>query len=328
MHGWVARYAEAGFGALDSLRLLPARNADHSGVRVLMYHGIVPSVPSQIAVEAVDGAMFRSQMQYLKSRFELLHADELPEVLAKPDSETGRQLLLTFDDGFGNNATVVRPILEELQIPAIFFVSLRHVVPGRLLWFTHAKALFARYPAQSLFLLGRKWRLATSAERNRSWTQFLDLSRLVRIADLYASLEPYPVTSFISSEIIEDEMRGMTEQEIAAIAASRVISIGAHTVNHPYLTKCSESEMDAEILGSKIELERICGRPIKLFAYPDGDYDGRVVNAVRKAGFQLGFAVNRRPAGCNDGREFSIGRTGIYRGGTGLLAAKAYGWLN
>jgi len=272
--------------------------------------------------------MFHRQVSYLKKKFRLLHASELRETLANPVQGTGPAILLTFDDGLGNNATVVRPILEELQIPAIFFVSLRHTMPGRLLWFTHAKALFACHPRKSLFLLGRKWPLSSSAERNRSWVKFCQFARLVGVGEMYASLEAYPVTSLVSPETVENELRGMTEQEIAAIARSQVISIGAHTVNHPHLTGCSEAELKEEISGSKIELERICGRPIVLFAYPDGDYDHRVVTAVRNAGFQLAFAVNRRSTGLDDIPGFTIRRVGIYRGGTGLLAAKAYGWLN
>jgi len=319
---------DVGLRAIDRLGLVSAWNSDDCPVRVLMYHGVLPQCPSQVAAEGVDRFIFRRHMQYLKKRFQLLHANELAEALAKPASGTRPQIALTFDDGLGNNATVVRPILEELQIPAIFFVSLRHTVPGRLLWFTHARALFACHPAKSLFLLGRNWPLSSSAERSRSWAEFCHISRLVGIGELYASLEAYPVMSFVSSETVENEMRGMTEREIAAIAASKVISIGAHTVNHPYLTRCSEAELREEILGSKIDLQRICGRPIILFAYPDGDYDDRVVREVRNAGFLLGFAVNRRGPGCNDIPEFTIRRAGIYRGGTGLLAAKAYGWLN
>ena len=41
------------------------------------------------------------------------------------------EVVLTFDDGFANNATVARPVLEELQMSAVFFVSTRHLEPGR-----------------------------------------------------------------------------------------------------------------------------------------------------------------------------------------------------
>lgn len=328
MGDWFAQCGEACFAALDSLQLLPPRNTDQNGVRVLMYHGILPRPRSRFGVQAVDLDMFRKQMQYLKRNFQLLHASQLTEALAKPVLGMRPQVVLTFDDGFANNATVARPVLEELQIPAIFFVSLRHTTPGRFLWFSHARALFACYPEQRLFLLGQEWSLATSDERNRNWARFCHLSRLVRTGELYDSLESYPVSSFIPSEIVEDEMRGMTEQEIAAVATSRMITIGAHTINHPYLTGCSEAEMNKEISASKTELERICGRPIALFAYPDGDYNAYIVAAVRKAGFQFAFAVNRRPMDGNEVCRFEIRRVGIYRGGTGLLAAKARGWLD
>src|SRR5262245_45782527 len=120
MRALLVRYMDVGIRAIDWLGLVSAWKRDDCPVSSLMYHGIVPQCPSQVAAEAVDLCIFRRQMQYLKERFQLLHANELAEALAKPGSGRRPQLALTFDDGLGNNATVVRPVLEELQIPAIF----------------------------------------------------------------------------------------------------------------------------------------------------------------------------------------------------------------
>jgi len=324
-HFLLGKCADIGISAAERLGLLFGKTYGRHDVRVLMYHEILPQSPSRIGRGGVDREMFRKQMHYLKEKFRLLHANELndPPSMTGPGSRP--RLMLTFDDGIGNNASVAWPILEQLKIPAIFFVSLRHTEPDRFLWFMHAIALFMLHPGPRIELMNREWPLASPVERRNSWKRFVAFSYSVNHADIYAALSRYPVASFVPPEIIENEMRGMTPQEIAAIAASELVTIGAHTLNHPYLTKCSESDLRDEIFGSKTQLEQICRREVTMFAYPDGDYDQRVVAAVKRSGFQTAFAVNLREGLSSD--NFTARRSGVYRGGTGLLAAKAYGWL-
>ena len=315
--------ANASARFIDSAGLLPSRSHG-ARLRVLMYHRILANGLPRVGSEAVDAKAFHSQIKYLKRNFRLLHSNEIETNWPPPSGDSRPAVLLTFDDGIGNNATVAAPILEELQVPAVFFVSLRHTQPGQLLWFMHASALFSLCASSTVQVFGRDWPLASPAQRRTALNEFVAQSYKHPVQQIYDDLARYPVQTFVSAEVIERELRGMTEREIAAVSASRHITIGAHTVNHPYLTSCSDAELQREIAGSKSELERICGRPVTAFAYPDGDYDARVAAAVERAGFRVAFSVNERPAG-SLGR-MSIMRAGVYRGGLGLLAMKARGW--
>ncbi|UUZ56827.1 polysaccharide deacetylase family protein [Massilia sp. H-1] len=57
------------------------------------------------------------------------------------------------------------------------------------------------------------------------------------------------------------------------------IEIGAHTISHPILTSLDDASSRLEIEGGKRELEAIIGKPVRLFAYPNGkvgkDFDQR-----------------------------------------------------
>ena len=68
--------------------------------------------------------------------------------------------------------------------------------------------------------------------------------------------------------------------------------IGAHTLSHPRLTAMPLPEAVAEIQRSKTELESILQTSVVSFAYPYGDCDEAVKNAVRAAGFALGIATD------------------------------------
>ena len=68
--------------------------------------------------------------------------------------------------------------------------------------------------------------------------------------------------------------------------------IGAHTMSHPRLSTLPLPEAAAEIRRSKTELETALHTQIISFAYPYGDCNEAVKNAVRAAGFALGIATD------------------------------------
>ena len=68
--------------------------------------------------------------------------------------------------------------------------------------------------------------------------------------------------------------------------------IGAHTQSHPRLSALPLPEAAAEIRRSKAALETTLQTEIVTFAYPYGDLNEAVKNAVREAGFALGVATD------------------------------------
>lgn len=74
---------------------------------------------------------------------------------------------------------------------------------------------------------------------------------------------------------------------------SKSFEIGAHTMTHPDLTRLSDTEVEKEILESKIYLEKIIGKPVVSFCYPSGWYENRHVATLRKLGFLLARTVKR-----------------------------------
>jgi peptidoglycan/xylan/chitin deacetylase (PgdA/CDA1 family) len=70
----------------------------------------------------------------------------------------------------------------------------------------------------------------------------------------------------------------MSWSELRAIAG-RSIEIGAHTANHPDLTKLSEAAADRELAGCRAAIEQEAGVPVDSFAYPYG----AVNDAIRRA---------------------------------------------
>lgn len=318
-------FVERGLRILDSLGLFRLLDrSDRSATTVLMYHASVQKGSSRIGNAAIDRDSLASHVSFLKRHCDLVSPAEM--TFGNQERASGRpRVLLTFDDGLGNNAIHAMPVLEDLKAPAIFFVSTSHVTAGRYLWFIHARALFWCWRGARLELLGRVWNLGPSEDRERVFEEFVTWSRRYSVQKISSQLAAYPVESFASPELIDQEIRGLTVEEARAAARNPLFMLGAHTRNHPLLTACSDTELKDEIDGSGIDIEHLCGvRPIA-FAYPEGDYDARVIEAVERAGFSVAFATSGPPK--SESARFAVSRVGIYSGGTGILAARIRGWL-
>jgi peptidoglycan/xylan/chitin deacetylase (PgdA/CDA1 family) len=77
----------------------------------------------------------------------------------------------------------------------------------------------------------------------------------------------------------------LTPEEIVEL--SKKHNIGGHTVTHPQdLKLLNDEELDYEIGENRKWLQELTGQPIKDFCYPRGRYDDRVIEAVKRAGYE------------------------------------------
>ena len=100
--------------------------------------------------------------------------------------------------------------------------------------------------------------------------------------------------------------------EVAEMARSPWVSIGAHSHCHSILVQLDRERVRESIETSKQLLEEWTDRPVDCFAYPNGDYDDTVIGAVREAGFKCGMTVLPRPWSATDSL-FAIPRIGVGR---------------
>jgi peptidoglycan/xylan/chitin deacetylase (PgdA/CDA1 family) len=133
-------------------------------VVVLGYHRVtaLPSDPNSLAV-APDN--FRVHMEYLKQNFQIVRFDEDWSRVRKP------AVVVTFDDGYADNMFEALPILEDIGVPATFFISTDNLETGSGFWWDELERMVlggANYPAH--FELedvrhGRKWPTVSFDER-------------------------------------------------------------------------------------------------------------------------------------------------------------------
>ena len=91
-----------------------------------------------------------------------------------------------------------------------------------------------------------------------------------------------------------DREQVMTAEELRSLPD--LVDLGSHTLKHPHLTTLDEAELREELVTSRVKLETVRDRPVRLLAFPYGDYDERVVRACREAGYERVFMIDPQPA--------------------------------
>jgi len=67
--------------------------------------------------------------------------------------------------------------------------------------------------------------------------------------------------------------------------------MGAHSRFHPKLTLIGPNEAQAEIGGSKAELESLLGQTVELFAFPYGDFNQQTLHFCKEAGYRFVYSI-------------------------------------
>jgi len=82
--------------------------------------------------------------------------------------------------------------------------------------------------------------------------------------------------------------------EVYEIDRNPLFSVYSHSISHPSLPKLGDRELEKEIARSKTIYEKRLGGDRSFFSYPMGHYDNRVIKAIAKHGYKMGFAVSDR----------------------------------
>jgi peptidoglycan/xylan/chitin deacetylase (PgdA/CDA1 family) len=97
-------------------------------------------------------------------------------------------------------------------------------------------------------------------------------------------------TFTLTVEYPAEARMALSNAEIAEMRES--VDFQSHTRFHPILTTCSDEDCVDEIAGSRVEVEKLVGKPCRHFSYPNGDYTERELQLVRESGYRSARTIN------------------------------------
>ncbi|SFZ71610.1 polysaccharide deacetylase family protein [Chitinimonas taiwanensis] len=251
---------------------------------ILTFHRVLAQ-PDPLLPDEPDVARFDEELRWLGRWFQVLPLDEAAARL-QAGSLPARAAVITFDDGYANNATQALPLLQKHAMPATFFIASGFLNGGRMWNDAIIETVRGcRQPQLDLSALGLgSWPLGSVAERRQALNGLIAkikyqtpperLALVAQIADL-------------AEVTLPDDLMMRSEQVRLLHRAG--MQIGAHTCSHPILATLSDAEAEREIVDSQAALQDIIAAPVRLFAYPNGrpgkDYHASHTAMLRRAGF-------------------------------------------
>lgn len=269
----------------------------HPGTRagrllILIYHRVRPH-PDPMFPGEVDADRFDWHLSLLRRHCRPIALRDAVRGLYD-DLLPPRSVAVTFDDGYADNVTVALPILQRHGIPATFFIAPGFLDGGRM-WNDSIIEAVRRAPGKSLDLTDfGHGVVVVGAEASRRRIAELIIGTVKHLAPQARLDHVNQLCRRIGVDLPVDLM--MTTGQVRLLVDSGQ-QIGAHTMTHPILRTLSDDLARAEIQLSRQALERITGRPVRAFAFPNGrpgdDYTERDCDLVRDLGFE--FALSTRP---------------------------------
>jgi peptidoglycan/xylan/chitin deacetylase (PgdA/CDA1 family) len=289
-----------------------ARAAVRRGGAVLMYHQIVDT-PVSVWDTAVSPSHFRQHMEaLLDSRRPVLPFGGFVAAL-RAGALPPRAIAVTFDDGYADNAVLALPVLEDLGLPATFFVTDCAVDAAGEMWWDELERILLVSPELpdhlEISVAGQRLEFpidGTPAD-SEGWQASFDEPRCGRQAAMVAiwrALTPLPLAEkqAVCTELVawsggdarpRPTHRMLTGAELARMAASPSVEIGSHTMTHASLP--AADDLVYELQHSKESLSARIGSPVEVVAYPSGHYDDRVRQATAGAGYVAAASCDAGP---------------------------------
>jgi peptidoglycan/xylan/chitin deacetylase (PgdA/CDA1 family) len=268
---------------------------------ILTSHHVRPPRPERFQpnrlLEVTPWFLARVVKLLRHSRVDVVSLDEMHRRMTKGDFRR-RFVCLTFDDGYRDTIEHAYPILKEADMP--FAVYVPTAFPDRLgeLWWLVLEAVIARNERVGLVIDGenQSFDCRSVADKRAVYKElYWWLRRRETEPEMHAVVRDLAARYQVDiAEFCQDLC--MSWQEIATLAADPLVTIGAHTVNHPMLSKLPENAVRAEMDLSRLVIEAALGlRPAHL-SYPYGDPGSAGPREFAMAA-ALGFktAVTTRP---------------------------------
>ncbi|MCL4874150.1 polysaccharide deacetylase family protein [bacterium] len=279
-------------GALRVLKLVLLKDK----AVVLMYHRVLTKEERDGSFShsgiVVEREVFEKQMRFLGKEFTIIGESEFNLRLKEKRPFETASCLVTFDDGWLDNATNALPALKKNGIPALVFLAHGYIGTGKMFWQERMTALlsaaFDDRAGNSALLAGYGLKAGDAAGRLPAIRRFIESQKKRTHSEIEETLRELSDSIPVRPGPGRDRFLGAPD---IAEMLSGGVSFGSHGVSHRILTMLPRPEAESEIRDSRSGVALLTGRTPSSFSYPNGDHDDYTAALVEKHGYDAAFTT-------------------------------------
>lgn len=282
--------------------LRAARFWRRNRLTILTVHGVMGEHPCQTwrpFRSFLEPRQLEQYIRVLQRDYQFVSLSEAVDMLCGRETKRARCLVLTFDDGYRNNATAAWPILQQCGVPATFFLVSGLVENPEPFWFDRLDYAFQQLPVDrtslSLAIGDRVDELDVQGRQGRfnSCRAVRELCKLRSPEEIQSVVEQ--VENAANGSLVDtfagDEWTALMGVEDIQRMSGEGADFGSHTVNHVILDKASDETARYEFAESKQAIENWTGRACEHVCYPSGRTNSRTPIVAREAGYVCGLTT-------------------------------------
>lgn len=303
-----------------------------SKLQVAMYHYVRDLKNSRYPnIKGMDYQLFKEQIAFFKKEFNIV---TMQDVIAAWNSKSAKDilppnaLLLTFDDGYIDNYTVVFPILMENNIQGSFFIPGKTFNENVLLDVNKIHFLLASADINSLVqdvfykldsyrsdfpevpsndVLFDKYAIANRFDSKETIfvKRILQTAIPEELRNIVAS-ELFKKYVGLSEDVFSRELY-MNREQIRCMKNAGMF-IGIHGYDHYWLGNLSEEQMKKDIDQSLISMDEFIDKDKWVINYPYGSYNDKVLEYIEQRGCKLAMTTEVNVANTEVHNRFLIPR--------------------
>lgn len=263
---------------------------------VVTYHYVRPA--NSDGVTGITPELFAAHLRMIRSSYEIVPADEFVIRQAK---ETGIALI-TFDDAVRDQFDYAAPILEEFNVPAVFYAPMRpysddvddHWCTQHLLHALSQELGWRELERRVMKLIGEP--ACDEAEMNRIYYYEVPMKR--RLKYLLAFTLPADVAAgslrTINTGVGLDASDWYISSEELHTLQSSGHALGGHGFDHVPYTTLSPSEQEVDMQKAHRLMTELFGDRPRTMAYPFGRADDTTRRLARSLGYTHAFTTDDR----------------------------------
>jgi peptidoglycan/xylan/chitin deacetylase (PgdA/CDA1 family) len=247
-----------------------------SGVIFMLHHVALgepePFAPNRIL--SITPEFLELVVEHAIERdFDIVTLDEAHARMKSGKRAARRFATFTFDDGYRDNIQYALPVFRKLGVPMTICVAPDFCDGNGLSWWATLEYVLtvSNEIIVPLAAGDKRMRLKTVAEKYSAFREIYPWLRAMPDVGIHTHVNRWAQEAGVDPYAAGRDLV-MNWQEVRAASKDPLVTIGAHSMTHAALAKCSEDEPRWQIKASIEHVEHELGLDCRHFAYPYGDF--------------------------------------------------------